>query len=133
MDKTVKIKIVTFCPEISKESQNNNTKLIRRKTKNGTNQNSNSISSSQLPCQITAVYTDDYDILNLHSIIVAKFKWLKDSELVQLKEKLNQESEAIKQPQTLLDRKRSLNIINKTEERIKEIENNTQYATYINE
>ena len=66
-----------------------------------------------LPNRIEGTYTDDFNILEVHELILKRFEHLRDGRIQELTEKLNQERNKLTSPQTVVDRKATQATINK--------------------
>lgn len=81
--------------------------------------------------RIIGTYDHDYNILEIHNIIIRKFHYLKDQKIKRLKNKLQAEIDKVKRPQTMIQRRKSIKAINKINSKIKDIEAGTEFIDYI--
>lgn len=62
-------------------------------------------SANSLPNRIEGTYTDDFNILEVHDLILKRFEHLRESRIQELSDKLSQEQNKLTIPQTVVDRK----------------------------
>lgn len=86
-----------------------------------------------LPERITGTYTDDYNILEVHECILKQFSLSKERKLQQLGKKLEAEKKKVIQPQTYIDRKKSLKLIEDVEKEISDIKGDIHLKKYLEE
>jgi len=88
-------------------------------------------SDEKLPDRIYGEYIYDYNILNIHRIILKKFQQDKNNNLADLETKLNIETIKIHQKQTLTERKHSRNKIQNLENKIIKYNEDTDKKNYL--
>lgn len=87
-------------------------------------------SSQEIPSEVVASYTNDFNLLYIHEIIIRKLGE-EYSKLNDLKRELNEELEIIKTPQTIIERKQTKKRIQKLEDEIEEIETGRRMKVYM--
>ena len=85
----------------------------------------------KLPDRICGDYIYDYNILNIHQIILKKFQQDKNNKLSDIERKLNMENIKIRQKQTLIERKHSRNKIQEIENKILKYNEDTDKKDYL--
>lgn len=78
-------------------------------------------------------YTDDFNILEVHECILKHFSLGKGRKLQQLERIVEVEKRKVKQPQTVIDRKRSQKLIEATEKEIEDIKTDAGLKRYLDE
>jgi hypothetical protein len=73
---------------------------------------------ANLPDRIEGTYTDDFNILEVHDIILRRLDQLRDASINEIKEKLTHEEHKLGIPQTMVDRKATLANMNKLKQRL---------------
>jgi len=85
----------------------------------------------EIPSHIKAIYTNDYNILRVHDIVVAKLTQEKQDGLHQMREQLIAAQIRTKLPQNVLVRRTTLDTIARLEEEIKIIESGKRLDDYL--
>lgn len=81
---------------------------------------------------IEGIYSWDYNILDIHNLIVRRFQYKKDKNLSSLRQELSEEKNKIKNRQSMIERSRSRKKIKKLEEDIEDLDNDNKFRRYIN-
>ncbi len=76
------------------------------------------LETENLPSRIEAHYTDDFNILEVHQLILKRFEFQRKSRIEHLTQELLTEQEKLKVPLTVIDRKNVLAKIEKLNEQI---------------
>lgn len=85
------------------------------------------------PDRIDAVYTDDYNIINVHNIILTRFRYGRSGRIVDLGIQARLEKEKLKHPQTVVERMSTLENIKRLENEITVLTTNSDVETYLAE
>lgn len=85
-----------------------------------------------VPENVEGVYKYDFNLVDIHDVILKKFDHQKNYEIVTLEQMLLKEKEKSKEYQNMVDRKATLKNIERIEDRIKQIKNNSGFDHYIN-
>lgn len=85
----------------------------------------------EIPSHIRAIYTNDYNILRVHDIIVAKLTREKEEGVRRIRDRLTILQNRIKFPQNAIDRQTSLDQIATLEGEIKVIESGKRLDDYL--
>jgi hypothetical protein len=92
----------------------------------------NFASTEKLPDEIVGTYSEDYNILYIHDIILKKLANQKINHLTSLRKQLIELKKQIMQPQTYIAREKALRTISELEEEIKQIESDKHIEKYEN-
>lgn len=111
-------------PEVEKR----NLKSLKMYT---TDKDSDIYEYDKLPSIIEGNYTYDYNILNIHNLILKRFKMLKIKNSNILNNKLEIEQENIKKRQKIVDRIASNKNIEKILHELEKLKNNIDYNEYL--
>ena len=83
-----------------------------------------------LPYKITASYTNDFNLFRIHDLIIRKLRAEK-RQILRLEGEVKSELEAIKKPQTVIERSRSKEKIVQIRQYIKDIESGKRIKEYL--
>ena len=86
-----------------------------------------------LPERIVGTYTDDFNILEVHACILKHFSLGKNHKMGQLEIQISEEKVKIKQPQTMIDRKKSLKLVDDLVNQLNDIKENISLKKYLGE
>lgn len=85
---------------------------------------------SNLPDKIEGTYSNDYNILKIHEIIMKRFKWEKAENIIHLKKQLEIKQENLKERVSMVDRKNLLAQIDNINKSIQDIETGSKIKEY---
>jgi len=83
-----------------------------------------------LPNKVTASYINDFNLFRIHDLIIRKLR-AERRQISRLEDKIKTQVEAIKKPQTVIERKRSKEKIKEIKESIREIESGRRIKKYL--
>ena len=86
-----------------------------------------------LPERIVGTYTDDFNILEAHDCILKHFTLGKTGRCQKLEEKILEEKAKIQQPQTMIERKRSLKTLDELSKQLEIIKGDVSLKKYLEE
>jgi hypothetical protein len=86
---------------------------------------------SNLPNRIEGTYTDDFNILEVHDLILKRFEHLRESQINDLTDKLAQEQHKLTIPQTVVDRKAAQAAITKLTQQLDVLTNHRDTHEYL--
>jgi len=81
---------------------------------------------------IEGTYSWDYNILDVHNLIVRRFQYKKDKNLATLTQSLSEERNKIKNRQSMIERKRTRKRIQTLENDIEDLKRDNKFKQYIN-
>ena len=88
--------------------------------------------TEELPDRIEGSYKYDFNILDIHDLILKKFDYKKNYEVKKLEEELNMERQKIKERQNMVERKSTLKKISQIEQILESIISGNEFENYIN-
>jgi len=87
--------------------------------------------SDTLPDKIEGTYKYDFNIMDIHRLILKRFQYQKEHDVRKLAEELRVEEENINQRQNMVERKTSLRAINRLRKKIEDIMADRSFREYI--
>jgi Zn-finger nucleic acid-binding protein len=87
--------------------------------------------NNDIPESVEGTYKYDFNIMDIHDMILKKFDHQKQHEILELEKKLNIQLERLKTKQNVVERKATRRVINKINEAIQNILSDRDYKTYI--
>jgi len=84
-----------------------------------------------LPNRIEASYTDDFNILEVHELIMKRFTLLQGQKITQLEESIKNEQQKLNVPQTLVDKKAILATLEKLKKELERYKSDQDRQEYL--
>lgn len=88
--------------------------------------------NDNVPDSIEGSYKYDFNIMEIHDVIMKKFKKQKSREIDDLKLQIKKEKERMKSRQNIIERKVTIKKIQQLEQKINSIRDESDFRTYIN-
>lgn len=87
--------------------------------------------TNTLPYKVEGTYKYDFNILDIHNLIIKRFRHQKDHEIKELEERLRAEERKINQRQNMVERKASLRVIENLKKKMTDILTDRSFQEYI--
>lgn len=85
-----------------------------------------------IPQSIVGTYVDDYNIIEVHKVLIKRFHLLRNKQIRQLNQKKIIEKSKIERVQSIIERKTSLSNIEKIDLELQSLSNLVEYNEYMN-